>query len=138
MKRAYRQIAVDPRDYNLLGYHCNDLLYFDLALPFGLSSATLACQLLLPIAHIFYSLYHHQCVNYTDNFGGVESSHGDTLAAFQELETLFHHLGLESSLEKDCPPSTGMVFLGLIYNTVTMTLEVPDDKLSHASAFIRH
>lgn len=37
LKRAYRQIAVDPRDYNLLGYHWNDFLYFDLVLPFGLS-----------------------------------------------------------------------------------------------------
>lgn len=30
-----------------------------------------------------------------------------------------------------------MVFLGLIYDTVSMTLEVPDDKLSRAFAPIR-
>ena len=77
-------------------------------------------------------------MNYIDDFGGVESSHDNALAAFQELETLFHCLGLESSPEKDCPPSTGTVFLGLIYDTVTMTLEIPDDKLSCASALIYH
>ena len=138
LKRAYCQIPVDPRDYNLLGYHWNDLLYFDLVLPFGLRSATLACQRTTnAIAHIFYSVYHHQCVNYIDDFGGVESSHDDALQAFQELETLFNRLGLESSPGKDCPPSTRMVFLGLIYDTVTMTLEVPEDKLSRASALIR-
>ena len=27
LKRAYRQIPVDPRDYLFLGYHWNDLLY---------------------------------------------------------------------------------------------------------------
>ena len=139
LKRAYWQIPVDPRDYNLLGYHWNDLLYFDLVLPFGLRSATLACQRTTnAIAHIFSSVYHHQCVNYIDDFGGVESSHDDALEAFQKLETLFNSLGLESSPEKDCPPSTRMVFLGLIYDTVTMTLEVPEDKLSRASALIRH
>ena len=31
-----------------------------------------------------------------------------------------------------------MVFLGLIYDTVTMTLEAPDDKLLRASALVRH
>ena len=139
LKRAYRQIPVDPRDYNLLGYYWNDPLYFDLVLPFGLRSATLACQRTTnAIVHIFYSIYHHQCMNYIDDFGGVVSSHDDALAAFQELETLFNHLGLESSLEKDCPPSTRMVFLDLIYDTVTTTLEVPDNKLSRASALIRH
>ena len=96
-----------------------------------------ACQLTTnEIAHIFYSVYHHQCMNYIDDFDGVESSHDDALQAFQELETLFNPLGLESSPEKDRPPSTRMVFLGLIYDTVTMTLEIPEDKLSRASALI--
>ena len=128
LKRAHRQIPVDPRDYNLLGYHWNDFLYFDLAPPFGLPSPTLVCQRTTnAIAHIFCSVY--QCVNYIDDFGGVESSHGDAFEAFQDLEALFDRLGLEASLEKDCPPSTRMVFLGLIYDTVSMTLEVLDEKL---------
>ena len=134
--RAHRQILVDPRDYNLLGYHWNDFLYFDLVLPFGLRSPTLACQRTTnAIAHIFYSVY--QCVNYIDDFGGEESLHGDAFEAFQDLEALFDRLGLEASLENDCPPSTRMVLLSLIYDTVSMTLEVPDDKLSRAFALIR-
>ena len=135
LKRAHRQIPVDTRDYNLLGYHWNDFLYFDLVLPFGLRSATLACQRTInAIAHIFYSVYHHQCVNYIDDFGDVESSHNDVFEAFQDLETLFNRLGLESSPEQDCPPFTRMVFLGLIYDTVSMTLEVPDlRRLPHKS-----
>ena len=44
LKCAYRQIPVDPRDYILLAYHWSDSFYFDLVLPFGLHSATLACQ----------------------------------------------------------------------------------------------
>ena len=36
LKRAYRQIPVDPKDYIFLGYQWNDFLYFDLVLPFGL------------------------------------------------------------------------------------------------------
>lgn len=36
LKRAYRQIPVDPKDYIFLGHRWHDLLYFDLVLPFGL------------------------------------------------------------------------------------------------------
>lgn len=31
-----------------------------------------------------------------------------------------------------------MIFLGLIYDTVTMTLEVPQDKLTRTTRLIRH
>lgn len=105
---------------------------------FFLSACIRPPSLANAIVHIFYSVYHHQCVSYIDDFGGVEASHPDALVAFQDLENLFNNLGLESSPAKDCPPSTRMVFLGLIYNTVTMTLEVPEDKLSCATELIRH
>ena len=139
MKRAYRQIPVDPKDYVLLGYRWQDLLYFDLVLPFGLRSATLACQRTTnAIAHIFRTAYHHDCVNYIDDFGGVEASDDDALLAFSHLEDLLTSLGLESSPTKDCPPSTRMVFLGLTYDTVAMTLQVPQDKLHHTSQLLSH
>ena len=77
-------------------------------------------------------------MNYIDDFAGVESSHDDALAAFQDLENLFNSLGTESFPEKDSPPSTRMVFLALIYESATMTLEVPEDKLSCAAELIRH
>lgn len=139
LKRAYRQIPIDPKDYIFLGYHWHDLLYFDLVLPFGLRSATQACQRTTnAIAYVFRSAYHHECVNYIDDFGGVEATYDDALHAFSDLEHLFNRAGLESSPAKDCFPSTRMVFLGLTYDTVDMTLEVPQDKLQHTSQLIRH
>ena len=44
MRRAFRQIPVDPADIPLLGFQVNDLLYFHVVLPFGLRSAVLICQ----------------------------------------------------------------------------------------------
>ena len=44
LKRAYRQIPVDPKDYKFLGHKWRDNYYFDLVLPFGLRSTTMACQ----------------------------------------------------------------------------------------------
>ena len=139
LKGAYRQMPVDPKDYIFLGYRWHDSFYFDLVLPFGLRSATLACQCTTKaIAHIFCTAYHHDCVNYIDDFGSVEASYDDALLAFSHIEHLFTSLGLESSPAKDCPPSTRMVFLKLIYDTVAMTLEVPQDKLHHTSQLLHH
>lgn len=139
LKRAYRQIPVDPQDYPFLGYHWNNCLYFDLVLPFGLRSATLACQRTTnAITHIFRTAFQHNCINYIDDFGGVEASYDEAFCAFSDLEELFHTLGLQSSPTKDCLPSTRMVFLGLTYDTVQLTVEVPQDKLDSTSELIRH
>ncbi len=35
---------MDPFDYPLLGYQWNGELYFDVVLPMGLKTATMACQ----------------------------------------------------------------------------------------------
>ena len=44
LKRAYRQIPVDPNDYHLLGMCIDGQFYFHTVMQFGLRSATLACQ----------------------------------------------------------------------------------------------
>ena len=96
--RAYRQSPVDPKDYPFLGYHWNDCLYFNLVLPFCLHSTILACQRTTnAITHIFHSVFQHDCINYIDDFGGVEASYDEAFHAFSNLEELFNNLGLQSS-----------------------------------------
>ena len=86
LKRAYRRIPVDPKDYIFLVYHWSDCLYFDLVLPFGLRSATLACQRTTnAIVHIFQSVFNHACINYIDDFGGVETTFEEASHAFCAL-----------------------------------------------------
>lgn len=139
LKRAYRQISVDPKDYIFLIYHWSDCFYFDLVLPFGLRSATLACQRTAnAIADIFHSVFNPDCINYIDDFGGVETTFEEASHAFRDLERLFNELGLESSPSKDFSPSTRMVFLCLTYDTVKMSIEVPPDKLHNTFELIRH
>ena len=127
LKCTYQQIPMDHTDYIFLVYHWSDCLHFDLVLALGLCSATLACQRTTnAIAHVFQSVFNHDYINYIDHFGGIETPFED---AFCDLECLFNELGLESSPSKDCSPSTRMVFLGLTYDTVTMSIEIPLDKL---------
>ena len=42
LKRASRQLPIDPFNYPLLGYSWRDNLYFDVRLPMGLRSSAMA------------------------------------------------------------------------------------------------
>ena len=44
LRRALRQIAVDPRDIRLLGFQVDNQIYFHCVLPFGGRSCVLCCQ----------------------------------------------------------------------------------------------
>ena len=128
LKQAYRQIPVDPGDLHLLGWSWNDSIYIDRVLPMGLRSSALMCQRLTDaIAYIMKSRG-FSVVNYLDDFGGCESLSRAWLA-YEELKTLLNQAGLVESQEKACPPDTNMVFLGILLNTVDLTLQVPKDKL---------
>lgn len=76
-------------------------------------------------------MYHslgYYCTNYIDDFGGAEIPETSS-AAFQALDSLLADLGLESSPEKESPPATSMVFLGVLVNTYDMTVSVPPERL---------
>ena len=103
LKRVYRQIPVDPADYHFLGMCIDGLFYFHTALPFGLWSATIACQRTTkPAAFI---LNNHGILTdvYIDDFYGAApqaSSH----TVFACMNIIFSELGLQASPDKDVPP----------------------------------
>ena len=95
LKHAYRQIPVNPEDYEFLRYLWRGSYYFDLVLPFGLRSATMACRhMTTAIAYMFKSEFNFACINYVDDFGGVEKDHTTASTAFHQLANLIQRLGL--------------------------------------------
>ena len=80
------------------------------------------------VSHLFSELG-YACTNYIDDFGGAESP-AYSSDAFEALGLLFSQLGLESSPEKDSPPSPSMVFLGVLLDTITMTMSISHDRLN--------
>ena len=129
LSRAYRQLRIDLRDYHLLGLLHHNNLYFDIAPPFGLRSAAMMCQRTTSaVTYMFQSMGYH-CTNYIDDFGGADSAE-NAQSAFRALGDLFSTLGLEWSPDKDCEPSQSMVFLGILFNSVDMTMSVTTDRLT--------
>ena len=71
----------------------------------------------------------YNIVNYSDDFAGCETGLHKATASFMGLGSLMKALGLAESADKACPPSTNMVFLGVQFDTVKLTMSVPAEKI---------
>ena len=115
--RAYRQLHIDPHNYHLLGYQHRDNLYFDIAPPFSLRSSAMTFQTTTSAVTYMYMKLSYSCTNCIDDFGGAETP-TKSATAFLALGDLLRFLGLITSPERDSPPATSMVFLGVLVNTL--------------------
>ena len=93
-------------------------------MPFGLRSATLACQWTTKAVSYILSDEGILVDVYIDDFYGAETQE---LAehSFDRITQLFLELGLQSLPDKDTPPTHEMSCLGVCVNTLNMTLTVP-------------
>ncbi len=129
LRRAYRQIPVDPGDIHLLGFKWRGKSYVDVKLPMGLRSAALICQRVTNAVR--YMCEQRGCVltNYLDDFAGCatwEMADQD----FDTVGSVLRNCGLAESIDKACSPATKMVFLGVMFDTDNLTLEITPDRLT--------
>ena len=128
LKRAYRQLPVDPFDYPLLGYSWRDKLFFDVRLAMGLRSAAMACQRVTNAVCFMLSRVGCNVLSYLDDFMGISAPR----SAFDDYAltgSLLQALGLHESSHKACPPLTRVTCLGVLFNTINFTMSVTPDRL---------
>ena len=136
LKRAYRQLPVDPGEVNYLGYHWKDQIYVDAVLPMGLRSAAMPCQRVTNAIAYIMATKGFITINYLDDFGMAEKADRCN-EGFQTLGNVLQELGFEESLEKAVAPITRMSFLGILIDTVSLTLEIPEEKLKEISLLVK-
>ena len=122
LRRAYRQFPIDPKDYHLLGFRYQGKCYFDTRCPFGLRSSAMICQRTTKAVFHIFTDQGFLADAYLDDFYGAEYP-SLAASAFFQLSQLFHQLGLDSAPDKDSPPSTSMICLGIFVDTVAFTLQ---------------
>ena len=66
LKRAYRQIFIDPGDIHLLGYKWKGHIYFDRVLTMGLRSAAYICMRTTSAIRFICSQHGIEILNYLD------------------------------------------------------------------------
>ena len=128
LKRAYRQLPVDPFDYPLLGYSWRDKLFFDVRLPMGLRSAAMACQRFTNAVCFMLSRVGCNVLSYLDDFMGISAPR----TAFDDYAltgSLLQALGLQESSHEACPPSTRVTCLEVLFDTTNFTMSVTPDRL---------
>ena len=92
--------------------------------PFGLKTSSLICQRTTKAVVHYFMQSGFTADVYLDDFYGADSP-ARAHFAFASLKALLDDLGLKSSPEKDSPPSTHMVCLGVEVDSDTFTLSVP-------------
>ena len=128
LSRYFRQIPLDPADYSLIGYVINGEIYFDKVLPMELRAAPYIAQCITnAVAYI------HRCLglfllNYVDDFVGAETR-SKIWASYHALTQLLYSLRVDTSKEKLVPPTTRLEFLGITFDSETMTMEISQGKL---------
>jgi hypothetical protein len=128
LKAAFRQLPVDPGDIHCLGFTWDGHIYIDGVMAMGLRSAAYCCQRLTNSLAYIHGTKGYHLVNYLDDMAGGEVVH-KAEAAFLSLRHLLQQLGIFESTDKACPPSTSMVFLGILLDTNHFTITVPEGKL---------
>ncbi|CAC5366108.1 unnamed protein product [Mytilus coruscus] len=113
LRRAYRQIPVDPKDYNLIGFSLKGHYFVDRVLPMGLKSSAFICQTVTNAVRFIAKNHDISLINYLDDCAGAE----------------INSCGLEESVEKASSPSHRMSFLGVWFDTENMTMEITPDRL---------
>ena len=105
LKKAYRQIPVDPRDYRYLGYNWEGKMLMDTVLCMGQRNAAMACQRTTDGVMYIHNRRGHEGAPYLDDLIGV-------------------------SPPKAAPPSSSQVVMGVLINTVDMTISVPPERMA--------
>lgn len=103
----------------------------------GLRSAAQICQRVTSAFAFMMFKCGLSCLNYLDDFGGVET---EVVAqfAFHLLRTLFLRSGIDEAFDKACPPAQCMVFLGVLFNSLTMTMSITKERLHEIRLLIQY
>ena len=135
LSRAYRQLSLDPGDASLLGYSFNGFMYFDKVLSFGLRSAAYFMQRVSNSVKFICNILNILIENYLDDLAGADSP-DKAWQSFTELGNVLQFCGLKESVEKCSPPSTKMVFIGVLFDSISLTLSITDERLNEIRSLV--
>ena len=132
LQGAYKQIETDPADWNLLGLIWNKQWYFDTTMSMGLRSSAMCCQRITNAIRHLYQKREYDLVAYLDDLASAEvPSQADQ--AYSEIGKVLEEAGLQEQKQQSVPPSTNIVFLEVTFDSVSLALSVPYDRVQETT-----
>lgn len=129
LSRGYRQLRTDPLDWPLLGIRWRGSYYFDCAIPFGLRFGAKCMHETTSAVTTLLNREGFPSLCYIDDIAGAHADANTAQHGFTRAQQLLDDLGLREADEKATPPSTSMTWLGVHFDTVAMTMSIPDTKI---------
>ena len=137
LARGYRQLRVDPSDWPLLGFTYQGQFYFDMCPPFGLRTSALCMQRTSEGIVWIHAQRGYISRAYLDDFGGAEGTLHRAERALSTLQNIMAELGVREAKHKVCQPAQRMIWLGLWYDTIAMTISIPQEKLEEIMCVLK-
>ena len=113
----------------LLGFRHGEYYYLDVCPPFGLCTAALCMLRTSEAISFIHGRHDYYSRPYLDDFEGAEASRDRTGQALLTLQGIMRELGVREAEHKICQPAQEMIWLGIMYNSVDMTMTIPVKKL---------
>ena len=139
VKSAFRLLPISPKDFDLLGFKVQvrspggpmTYYFYDKMLPFGSSISCALWEKFASFLHwaVVTASHNSHIQHYLDDFLFGEpaiNKSGHTLQSFKDVCKTF---GIPVALDKTCPPTTCITFLGIEFDTIKMVMRLPKDKL---------
>ena len=137
LANAYRSVRIHPSNYIATGlkwYFGNDIspsYMVDTRLPFGARcSPEIFHELGQAVCRIMCAKGHSGVIVYLDDFLVVGRTKAECLQTQTVLRLLLRKLGFAINYSKLVGPCQQLTFLGIVLDTVSMTLELPSAKIA--------
>ena len=139
IEAAYRCIPIAPTDWPLLGLKWRDGYYFDSVMQFGTASATAIFEWFSSAAELMATklLLIQHIVHYIDDFMLLAKTKRTCEMQLDALLKLFKLLGLPVAPHKIERASQVMLLLGILFNSVTMTISLSQDRVQAILELLR-
>ena len=137
LARGYRQLRVDPGDWGILAFQHEGLYYMDLCPPFGLRSSAMMMVRTTEAITSIHADRGYMSMAYIDDFGGAERDRSLAQDALASLQGILRELGMDEATAKVCEPSQVMTWLGIRFDSVAMTMTLPQEKVEEVAETLR-
>jgi hypothetical protein len=136
LRRAFRQIRIDPLDWPLIGLSWDGCYYTNISVAFGIRHGAAFTQRVSQAVCDILGAEQITSIPYIDDFIGGQPSLSLATAAYNRSLHLFAELGLDLNPKKCTSPTTTITWIGVTYNTLDMTMKIPTRVIQETKAMV--